>query len=37
MYAFDRAWETLVGIGSALLIGILPLLLRDKAEPPEKV
>lgn len=37
MYAFDRAWETLVGIGSAVLIGLLPLLLRDKPDPQEKV
>ena len=37
VYAFDRGWETLVGIGSAVLIGILPLLLHDKPEPKEKV
>lgn len=29
-YAFERAWETLVGIGSALLVGLVPLWLRDK-------
>ena len=27
-YAFDRAWETMVGIGSALLVGLVPLWLR---------
>jgi uncharacterized membrane protein YgaE (UPF0421/DUF939 family) len=37
MYAFDRAWETLVGIGAAVLIGLLPLLLRGRPDPPEKV
>jgi len=30
MYAFDRAWETMVGIGAALLVGLVPLWLRDK-------
>jgi uncharacterized membrane protein YgaE (UPF0421/DUF939 family) len=29
-YAFDRAWETVVGILSALLVGVVPLWLRDK-------
>lgn len=28
-YAFDRAWETMVGIGSALLVGMVPLWLRS--------
>ena len=29
-YAFERAWETVVGIGSALLVGLVPLWMRDK-------
>ena len=29
-YAFDRAWETMVGIGSALLVGLVPLWMRDE-------
>ena len=31
-YAFDRAWETLVGIGSALVVGLVPLGMRTEAE-----
>jgi uncharacterized membrane protein YgaE (UPF0421/DUF939 family) len=37
IYAFDRAWETLVGIGSALLIGLLPLRLPDKPKRPGNI
>ena len=29
-YAFDRAWETLVGIGSALIVGLVPLWMRKE-------
>jgi uncharacterized membrane protein YgaE (UPF0421/DUF939 family) len=29
MYAFDRAWETIVGIAAALLVGLVPLWMRD--------
>ena len=29
-YAFDRAWETLVGIGSALVVGLVPLWVRKE-------
>ena len=29
-YAFDRAWETLIGIGTALLVGMVPLWLRER-------
>ena len=32
VYAFDRAWETMVGIGAALLVGLVPLWLRDRGE-----
>lgn len=30
IYAFERAWETLVGIGAALLVGLVPLWLHDR-------
>lgn len=29
-YAFGRAWETMVGIGAALLVGLVPLWLRGR-------
>lgn len=29
-YAFERAWETMVGIGAALLVGLVPLWLRGE-------
>ncbi|KGQ19826.1 hypothetical protein LF41_2329 [Lysobacter dokdonensis DS-58] len=29
-YAFDRAWETIVGIGVALLVGLVPLWMRER-------
>lgn len=29
-YAFERAWETMVGIGTALLVGLVPLWLRER-------
>jgi len=29
-YAYARAWETLVGIGSALLVGLVPPWLRER-------
>lgn len=33
MYAFNRAWETIVGIGAALLVGLVPLWLgADEAQ-----
>jgi uncharacterized membrane protein YgaE (UPF0421/DUF939 family) len=35
LYAFDRAWETLVGIGAALLVGLVPLWLRDRERDRE--
>lgn len=35
-YAFDRAWETMVGIGAALLVGLVPLWLRDDNTPRTK-
>ena len=28
-YAFERAWETIVGIGAALVVGLVPLWIRD--------
>lgn len=31
LYAFQRAWETIVGIGAALLVGLIPLWLRGKS------
>lgn len=31
VYAFDRAWETIVGIAAALLVGLVPLWLRDRS------
>lgn len=34
-YAFERAWETMVGIGSALLVGLVPLWLREREERAE--
>ena len=30
LYAFERAWETGVGILSALLVGLVPLWIRDE-------
>ena len=30
LYAFDRAWETLVGLGTAMLVGMVPLWLRQR-------
>jgi len=32
MYAFDRAWETMLGIAAALVVGLVPLWLRDRTE-----
>ncbi len=34
MYAFDRAWETMVGIGTALVVGLVPLWLREDESDP---
>jgi uncharacterized membrane protein YgaE (UPF0421/DUF939 family) len=30
LYAFDRAWETLVGLGTAMLVGMVPLWLPQR-------
>ena len=35
LYAFERAWETMLGIGSALLVGLVPLWLREREERAE--
>ena len=32
MYAFDRAWETMLGIAAALVVGLVPLWLRDRSQ-----
>ena len=32
LYAFERAWETVVGIVSALLVGLVPLWIRDEGK-----
>lgn len=34
LYAFDRAWETMVGIGTALIVGLVPLWLREDEPDP---
>jgi len=34
LYAFNRAWETLIGIGSALVVGLVPLWLRERKNNP---
>lgn len=31
LYAFQRAWETIVGIGAALVVGLVPLWLRGNS------